>query len=119
VVSPKPQGDRRARDLEREAEVVVALAFRHGPVHALHAGRRCPTCADDPSYSKITSEQVKVITNTAVDRVYWLLLLRDADPDAYSAAVERGAGYTYGPAQPSEKSRADVPSSCQRGAART
>ena len=98
-MSPTRQGDRRARDLKREAEVLVALAFRHGPLHALHAGRRCPTCADDPAYSKISSEQVKAITNTAVDRVYWLLLLRDADPDAYAAAVERGARYTYGPAQ--------------------
>jgi hypothetical protein len=33
--------------LALEAKMIVALAFRNGPIEALHAGKPCPTCSAD------------------------------------------------------------------------
>lgn len=38
--------------LAEGAHTIVLLGFRNGPNEAIHAGRPCPTCAEDPGYSR-------------------------------------------------------------------
>jgi len=40
--------------LALEAKMIVALAFRNGPIENLHAGKVCPTCSVDRGYSRIS-----------------------------------------------------------------
>lgn len=56
-----------------EAKVIVALAFHNGPIEDLHAGRICPTCSADSSYSRISDDEMKKIMKQAVNKVYALL----------------------------------------------
>ncbi len=78
----------------REAKAIVALAFRNGPIEDLHAGRACTTCRGDPTYSRISDEEMEVIMKAAVNQVYKLLDLRDHDPVAFEKQVAFGARYT-------------------------
>lgn len=43
-------------ELATEAKAIVALAFRNGPTEDVHAGKPCPTCSRDASYSRISDE---------------------------------------------------------------
>jgi len=45
--------------LALEAKMIVALAFRNGPIEDLHAGKICPTCSADRGYSRISDEEMK------------------------------------------------------------
>ena len=45
--------------LALEAKMIVALAFRNGPIEDLHAGKPCPTCSADSGYSRISDEEMK------------------------------------------------------------
>ena len=80
--------------LAREAKAVVALAFRNGPIEDVHAGKRCPTCADDQSYSGITDEEMKQTMKFAVNRMATLLYARDHDPARYAKLLAQGELYT-------------------------
>jgi hypothetical protein len=62
-------------ELAAEAKSIVALAFRNGPIEAVHAGKECPTCAGKSEYSHITQAEMKNIMKQAVDTVYKLLWL--------------------------------------------
>jgi hypothetical protein len=79
-----------SRQLAREAKAIVALAFRNGPIEDLHAGVACPTCANEPSYSRISDAEMKVIMKTAVDRVFSLLVLKSSDPEGYERQIAFG-----------------------------
>ena len=61
--------------LAREAKVMVALAFRNGPIEDIHAGKPCPTCRGKQGYSRLTDADIKLIMKNAVDHVYKLLWL--------------------------------------------
>lgn len=80
--------------LAREAKSLVALAFRNGPIEGVHAGKRCPTCAGDPGYSKITDAEMKTIMKSAVNRLYTLLLFRQENPAVYEDLLQAGDPYT-------------------------
>jgi hypothetical protein len=82
------------RQIGREAKSIVALAFRNGPIEQLHAGRRCPTCTEDASFSRITDEEMKTIMKNAVNRVYALLLLKTESADEYERQLQFGDLYT-------------------------
>ena len=81
-------------ELAAEAKSIVALAFRNGPIEAVHAGKECPTCAGNAEYSHITQGDMKNIMKQAVDKVYKLLWLKQNDPDKYETTLEFGNRYT-------------------------
>jgi hypothetical protein len=78
------------KDLKQEAKAFVVLAFRNGPIEEVHAGTRCPTCADQAVYSKITDAEMKTIIKSAVDQVYWLLSLKRDNPAEYARQLSYG-----------------------------
>jgi hypothetical protein len=80
--------------LAAEAKAIVALAFRNGPMEDIHAGESCPTCCSDPSYSRISDKEIKLIMKNAVDRVYSLLWMKQNKPIAYAASLELGCRYS-------------------------
>jgi hypothetical protein len=83
------------KQFAREAKAIVALAFRNGPIEDVHAGKRCPTCEGHSSFSHITDPEMKMITKTAVDRVYELLCLKSENPAEYESRIRFGELYTY------------------------
>src|SRR5438309_3878914 len=80
--------------LGREAKVLVAMAFRNGPIEDIHAGKPCPECHGHTEYSHITQSEMRQIMKTAVDRMYTFLLLKETDPKAYEALLTVGQMYT-------------------------
>lgn len=77
-----------------EAKMIVAMAFRNGPIEDLHAGKTCPTCSADNCYSRISDEEMKGIMKAAVNTVYSLLWKKDNDSEAYTKSLALGARYT-------------------------
>ena len=80
--------------LALEAKMIVALAFRNGPIEDLHAGKTCPTCSVESGYSRISDEEMKEIMKAAVNSVYSLLWKKDNDSEAYAKSLVLGARYT-------------------------
>ena len=80
--------------LALEAKMIVALAFRNGPIEDLHAGRSCPACAGSREFSHISDEEMKALMKAAVNRVYALLWQRDNDAEAYAKSLVLGGRYT-------------------------
>ena len=80
--------------LALEAKMMVALAFRNGPIEHLHAGKICPTCSADSAYSRISDEEMKGIMKAAVNTVYSLLWKKENDSEAYARSLALGARYT-------------------------
>jgi hypothetical protein len=80
--------------LALEAKMIVALAFRNGPIEGLHAGKTCPTCSIDSAFSRISDEEMKGIMKAAVNTVYSLLWKRENDSEAYAKSLVLGARFT-------------------------
>lgn len=81
--------------LANEAKAIVAIAFRNGPIEDVHAGKTCPICDGNPKYSHITEHEMKRIMKNAVDQVFRLLSLKQANTEAYEAQIRFGNLYTY------------------------
>jgi hypothetical protein len=81
-------------ELVAEAKSIVALAFRNGPVEALHEGETCPTCAGRSEYSHITDAEMKNLNKQMVNLLYKLLWLKRNDTKKYQETVEFGKRYT-------------------------
>jgi len=81
-------------ELAAEAKAIVALAFRNGPIEDVHAGKPCPTCSGDASYSRISDPEMKIIMKNAVDRVYSLLWMKQNNPIAYASNLALGRVYS-------------------------
>lgn len=73
-----------------EAESLVALSFRNGPIEDVHAGEPCPTCCGKSQYSRITNVEMRRIMRNAVDWVYTLLWFREHAPDDYATFLQMG-----------------------------
>jgi hypothetical protein len=71
------------RTLALEAKAMVALAFRNGPIEALHAGTPCTVCSGNPAVSHISDEEMKAMMKSTVNTLYRLLWQRKNDPAAY------------------------------------
>jgi hypothetical protein len=80
--------------LAPEAKIIVALAFRNGPIKDLHAGKTCPTCSADCGYFCIPDEEMKGIMKADVNTVYSLLWKRESDSEGYAGSLVLGARYT-------------------------
>ena len=70
-----------------EANALVAWAFRNGPLEDLHAGQHSPLL-DDPSFSRITDEEMKALMLSACRQMAALLELKESDPDEYQRQIK-------------------------------
>ena len=77
-----------------EAKAMVALAFRNGPIEALHAGKPCAVCSGNSAVSHISDEEIKAMMKSAVNTLYRLLWQRENDPAAYIENLALGQQYT-------------------------
>lgn len=68
--------------LRDEANAIVAMAFRNGPIEDLHAGKRSELL-NDPALSRLTDEEMKVVMTHACRKVAELLRMKDSDPEGY------------------------------------
>jgi hypothetical protein len=80
--------------LALEAKAIVALAFRNGPIEALHAGKLCTVCSGNPAVSHISDLEMKAIMKSAVDTLYRLLWQRENDSKHYLENLALGERYT-------------------------
>ncbi len=55
----------------------------------------CPTCDGQPSFSRITDPEMKLVMKTAVDAVHELLCLKSEHPGDHEAHIKFGDLYTY------------------------
>lgn len=69
-----------------EANAIVALAFRNGPIEKLHAGKNSELLKDE-TLSRITNEEMKEIMINASEHVARLLKLKETDPEEYYAQI--------------------------------
>lgn len=74
-------------DLAAEAKSLVALAFRNGPIEALHTGKPCPVGSGKAEVSHLYDDEMKAVMKAAVDTLYRLLWQRDYDPAAYQGSA--------------------------------
>jgi hypothetical protein len=65
-----------------EANTIVCMAFRNGPIENLHAGKHSELL-NNPELSRITDDEMKEIMITACRVVEKLLKEREQDPAAY------------------------------------
>ena len=77
-----------------EAKAMVALAFRNGPIEALHAGKPCTVCSGNQAVSHISDEEMKAMMKSAVNSLYRLLWQRKNDSEAYVKNMALGQQYT-------------------------
>ena len=63
-------------------------------METIHAGKPCPACGGDPTYSHVTDAEMKNLMKHAVDRVYELLSLKANHPQEYAVRINFGALYT-------------------------
>ena len=77
-----------------ETKAMVALAFRNGPIEALHAGKPCAVCSGNPAVSHIADEEMKAMMKSAVNTLYRLLWQRKNDSVAYIENIALGQQYT-------------------------
>jgi len=69
--------------LRDEANAIVALAFRNGPIERLHAGEYSAELIENPNLSRITDDEMKEIMLNACEHVEKLLRLKREDDGAY------------------------------------
>lgn len=79
--------------LRDEANAIVALAFRNGPLEDLHAGKHSQLL-EDPTLSRITDEEMKALMINACEKVDQLLRLKQNDPAEYERTV-KSASFLY------------------------
>jgi len=74
-------------DHRDEANAIVAVSVRNGPIENLHAGKYSPLLEDD-SLSRLTDAEIKAIMVYATRTVAMMLWLRDEAPDLYRRYVQ-------------------------------
>jgi hypothetical protein len=79
-----------ARD---EANALIAMTVRNGPLEELHAGRHSDLLNDD-TLSRISDEEMKVLMIHATRMLARLLRLRESHPEVYQRCI-RGYGRMY------------------------
>ena len=68
--------------LRDEANSIVAMAFRNGPIEDLHAGKSSELLSN-PELSRITDDEMKTLMINACEHVVKLLELKETDPEEY------------------------------------
>src|SRR5207245_994588 len=72
-------GGFNARD---EANALIAIAVRNGPIENLHAGKRS-SLLEDPSLSRITDDEMKMLMICATEVLAGMLRFREQEPELY------------------------------------
>ena len=72
--------------LRDEANAIVAMAFRNGPIEDLHAGKLSDLLSN-PDLSRITDDEMKTLMINACEQVAKLLELKDTEGDQLFARV--------------------------------
>ena len=85
ITAPVPTGEFTLRD---EANALTAHAFRNGFLEDLHAGKHSPIL-DDPSYSRITDDEMKRLMIQASERLAHMLALKQQDPAEYDRRIRK------------------------------
>ena len=70
-----------------EANALVCMAVRNGPIENLHAGKSSPLLTDD-TLSRMTDDEIKAVMIYASQMVAFLLWLRDEAPEVYKRYVQ-------------------------------
>lgn len=65
-----------------EANALIALAVRNGPIEDLHAGKHS-ALLEDHTLSRLTNSEMKVLMIYATRILAALLAMRDTHPEAY------------------------------------
>jgi len=68
--------------LRDEANAIVAMAFRNGPIEELHAGKSSELLTD-PTLSRMNDAEMKVVMIHACRKVAELLRMKEAEPERY------------------------------------
>lgn len=76
-----------------EANALIAMAVRNGPIEDLHAGRYS-AWLEDASLSRITDDEMRTLMIHASDILARMLRLHDEKPDVYRRWL-RGYGMAY------------------------
>jgi hypothetical protein len=74
-------------DRRDEANAIIAMSVRNGPIENLHAGKHSPLLEDE-SLSRLTDAEIKAIMVYATRMVTFMLWLRDEAPDVYRRYVQ-------------------------------
>jgi hypothetical protein len=75
-----------------EANALIAMAVRNGPLETLHAGKHSPLL-EDPTLSRISDQEMKVLMLNATRALAALLKFRSMEPELYRRWLQ-----TYGSA---------------------
>ena len=70
-----------------EANALVAIAFRNGPLEDLHAGKPSELL-EDPSLSRITDDEIRKLMIHSCDVLENLLRIKENDPERYYQYVK-------------------------------
>jgi hypothetical protein len=74
-------------DQRDEANAIIAMAVRNGPLENLHAGNASPLLEDD-ALSRLTDADIKAVMIYATRMVAVMLWMRDEAPDIYRRHVQ-------------------------------
>lgn len=74
-------------DRRDEANALVAMSVRNGPLENLHAGKSSPMLEDD-TLSRLTDDDMKAIMVFATRTVAMMLWMRDEAPEVYQRYVQ-------------------------------
>ena len=69
------------------AKGLAAFAFRNSHLEYLHSGKRCPTCAGDPTFSRISDDEMRSLMIDVVNRTYWALKVKKENPSLFQAFI--------------------------------
>ena len=74
-------------DYRDEANALIAMAVRNGPLEELHSGLHS-TLLEEDALSRLTDDEMKVLMIYATRMLAALLALRDNAPEAYRRHVQ-------------------------------
>lgn len=78
-------------DRRDEANAIIAMSVRNGPIENLHAGKHLPLL-DDESLSRLTDAEIRSIMVYATRTLAMMLWLRDEAPDVYRRYLQAYGG---------------------------
>jgi hypothetical protein len=70
-----------------EANALIAMTVRNGPIEQLHAGKYS-ALLEDPTLSRITNAEMKALMLNATTLLAALLKVKERDPDLYRRWIQ-------------------------------
>lgn len=78
-------------DRRDEANAIIAMSVRNGPIENLHAGKHS-SLLEDETLSRLTDTDIKAIMLYATRMVAFMLCLRDEAPEVYRRYLQAYGG---------------------------